>query len=94
MTEIDVNPSRSKPKAKVFLSRSGGSGPVYWTLRSTDRGEMRYGRVVRRAHRVVHNFGRFPIDPQAQHSFLAKVRIMLRAYGIATDIKPVKRQQR
>jgi len=77
-----------KPKKKVFLSRSGGRY-VYWTLRSTDPATWRYGRVTRRAYRVVHNFGRFPQDPQQQASFLARVRIHLRRYGIM-DIPPMK----
>jgi hypothetical protein len=83
-------PQRSrtrKPKRKVFLSRSGGPY-VYWTLRSSDPGEMRYGRVTRRAYRVIENFGRFPTDPQQQAGFLARVRIALRRYGIM-DIPPM-----
>lgn len=80
---------RSDPKPKrPFLSRTVHEcGRVYWQIRSGDRGEIRYGRRVRPAYKVLVNLGRVPTDPHKRKAFFINARLALLRYGIVEPIK-------
>src|SRR2546428_2698564 len=77
-----------RSKQRAWLCRNPHSdGKVYWTVRSCDRGLVRYGKRVRPAHPVLVNLGRVPRDPLKLKAFLLRARLALLRYGIVEPIK-------